>query len=372
MRENKNIQNPINRLKKKYNLPIKVFDFFSGCGGASKGFQNAGMEIVFAIDSDPDAGKTFKKNFPDSHFLLKDIRDLSIFELKHYIDECIGYPILFSGCAPCQPFTNQNTRKKGKDDRKNLLNEFMRFVEYFKPEYVFVENVPGLQKIKNQKGPFKKFLKNLHRWEYFTKYDIVAAKYYGIPQKRRRLLLISSRLGEIEFCPAIYGSGTENTKFSTVRDWIGDFPPIASGETDPSDPNHRAASLSSINLERIMALSEGEDRRKWPDHLKLECHSNDYTGHTDVYGRMFWDKPASGLTTRCISLSNGRFGHPEQNRAISVREAACLQTFPRDFVFCGGLNSMARQTGNALPVLLAEHFGKNFAKHLLEYNKGYE
>ena len=184
--------------------------------------------------------------------------------------------------------------------------------------------------------------------------------------------MIASRLGEIQFCPATHGPGKQTSNYSTVRDWIGDLPPIKAGETHPSDPNHRAASLSPKNLERIMALSEGEDRRSWPNKLKLDCHSNDYTGHTDVYGRMSWAKPASGLTTRCISLSNGRFGHPEQNRAISVREAACLQTFPRDFIFCGSLNSMARQIGNALPVLLAENFGRNFINHFETYIEGIE
>lgn len=372
MRKDQNIQNPINKLKKKYKLPIKVFDFFSGCGGASKGFQNAGMEIVFAIDNDPDADKTFKKNFPNSHFLLKDIKDLTTSDLQSYIDNCKGNPILFSGCAPCQPFTKQNTKRKDKDKRKKLLNEFKRFVEHFKPEYVFVENVPGLQNILDEEGPFKEFLTTLSKLEYHTLYDVIAAKYYGVPQKRSRLILIASRLGKIEFCSATHGPNTKNTKYATVRNWIGDLPPIKAGETDPADTNHRAASLSPTNLERIMALSEGEDRRNWPDHLILVCHSNDYTGHTDVYGRMSWDEPASGLTTRCISLSNGRFGHPEQNRAISVREAACLQTFPRDFIFYGSLNSMARQIGNALPVILAEHFGKNFIKHFKTYTEGFE
>jgi DNA (cytosine-5)-methyltransferase 1 len=157
-------------------------------------------------------------------------------------------------------------------------------------------------------------------------------------------------------------------EYSKVREWISDFPPIGAGETHSTIPNHRAAGLSEINLERISVLKEGEDRMHWPEHLKLKCHSNGYGGHTDVYGRMRWDAPATGLTTRCVSLSNGRFGHPTQNRAISIREAACLQTFPRDFIFEGSLAEMARQIGNAVPVILAERFGRNFVDHLNALN----
>jgi DNA (cytosine-5)-methyltransferase 1 len=149
-----------------------------------------------------------------------------------------------------------------------------------------------------------------------------------------------------------------------VREWISGFPPIAAGETYAEIPNHRAARLSELNLERIRATPPGGGRFDWPEELMLTCHLGEYNGHTDVYGRMHWDRPASGLTTRCISLSNGRFGHPEQDRAISVREAASIQTFADDFVFFGSLNSMARQVGNAVPVLVAEVFGRYFLTHI--------
>ena len=150
-----------------------------------------------------------------------------------------------------------------------------------------------------------------------------------------------------------------------MRDWIGDLPKIAAGETHPTIPDHRAAGLSAQNLKRIRATREGGGNRDWPDELRLKCHE-DATGYSDVYGRMSWDRPASGLTTRCISYSNGRFGHPEQDRAISVREAACLQTFPMDFQFAGSLSSMARQIGNAVPVRLAKAVGRHVAKHLAQ------
>jgi DNA (cytosine-5)-methyltransferase 1 len=231
------------------------------------------------------------------------------------------------------------------------------------PEYVFVENVPGLQKVWKSDGIFKKFTDFLNKANYSVDYEIVASQNYGVPQHRRRLVLIASRIGKIKHPHKTHGPNTTNNKFSSVWDWIGHFPPIMAGESHPTIPDHKAASLSSINLERINSTPQGCGRESWPSHLKLDCHKK-HMGHTDVYGRMKWHEPASGLTTRCISLSNGRFGHPVQNRAISIREAACLQTFPEDFIFFGSLNSKARQIGNAVPVKLAETFGRNFIDHL--------
>jgi DNA (cytosine-5)-methyltransferase 1 len=148
--------------------------------------------------------------------------------------------------------------------------------------------------------------------------------------------------------------------YSVVKDWISDLSPLAAGESDPNDPAHRASRLEDVNLKRIRSTPPGGTRRSWPEELVLPCHRGEHGGHTDVYGRLRWDSPASAMTTRCISLSNGRFGHPEQDRAITPREAACLQTFPREFKFVGTQVSMARQIGNAVPVLLAKTFGEHF------------
>ena len=169
--------------------------------------------------------------------------------------------------------------------------------------------------------------------------------------------------GPIRLPEETHGPGTSNQSYETVRDWISHLPAIGAGEEHPEVVNHRAARLSALNLERVQATPEGGGRGDWPDALRLDCHKG-FDGYSDVYGRMSWDSPASGLTTRCISYSNGRFGHPEQNRAISIREAACLQTFPEDFVFKGSMNSMARQIGNAVPVRLAKVFGRRFIEHL--------
>jgi DNA (cytosine-5)-methyltransferase 1 len=347
--------------------PIKVFDFFSGCGGASRGFLNAGLDIVVALDNDADAKATFEANFSGVHFVDNKIEEVSFEDIKPYIDANKLHPLLFSGCAPCQPFTKQNTIRNSDRKKIFLLKVFQEFISHFKPHYIFVENVPGLQNVKGKNGPFDDFLKELGNLNYACEYKVIASQKYGVPQMRRRLVLIASSLGKISFPQETHGRGTGNPEYSTVRDWIEKYPPIEAGEFNEQVPNHRSAGLSETNLRRIRNLSEGGDRRDWPEELRLPCHSKDYDGHTDVYGRMWWDKPASGLTTKCISLSNGRFGHPEQDRAISVREAASLQTFPDDFVFRGSLGSMGRQIGNAVPVLLAQRFGENFSLHFKHY-----
>lgn len=341
-------------------MPINVFDFFSGCGGTSRGFQDAGLNPVFALDFDKDAAATYAHNFSDTHVENRDITKFRTKALKPLIESHQGDPTLFCGCAPCQPFTKQNTNKPEKDRRVNLLNSFGRFVRAYRPDYIFIENVPGFQKLKKD-SPLEDFRSVLDGLEYFHKVQVVAAQDYGVPQLRRRLVLIASRVADIDFPHPTHGPDAD-ARYSSVRDWIADLPPLSAGEENSKLPNHRAAQLSDLNLERIRAIPPEGDRSCWPERLKLECHKK-HKGHSDVYSRMKWDSPASGLTTRCISLSNGRFGHPEQHRAISVREAACLQTFPREFEFFGSLSSQARQIGNAVPAKLAEVFGHHFNAH---------
>lgn len=347
---------------------IRVFDFFSGCGGTSKGFELAGLNIQVAIDSDKDAELTYRSNFPQTKFYCKDIRSITTDSLSPDVFSKTAQPMLFCGCAPCQPFSKQKQKKSEQDSRISLLLEFLRFINFFLPEYIFVENVPGLQNVYDKCGPFDAFVSALIESHYNVEFKIITSQDYGVPQKRRRLVLIASRLGKINFPIPTHGEGRINPRFVTVADKIKHLPHLKAGGICSRDRNHRAARLTDLNLLRIQATPEGGDRRHWPPHLQLECHKG-FVGHTDVYGRMRWNAPASALTTRCISYSNGRFGHPEQNRAISIREAACLQTFPEDFTFSGNLNSMARQVGNAVPVDLARTFGENFLIHYRNYCK---
>lgn len=341
-------------------MSIKVFDFFSGCGGTSSGLQSAGFEIVFALDNDESAISTFRQNFPHASTELRNIEEVG----PEILSSVIGSrkdPILFCGCAPCQPFSKQSTNKKDNDPRINLLLEFSKFVTYWLPEYVLIENVPGMQKIKNS-SPFEEFLGILEKNKYSFSYDVVPAYAYGVPQKRERLVLLASRLGKISLPKPTHGPSAD-LPYSTVRDWISGLPYISAGEKCDKDPDHQAARLSDINIQRIKATPEGRGRESWPIDLWLECHKG-HKGHSDVYGRLHWDKPASGLTTKCISLSNGRFGHPIQDRAISLREAACLQTFPRNYKFYGSLQSKAKQVGNAVPPLMAKQLGEGIRSHL--------
>lgn len=338
-------------------MKIKVFDFFSGCGGTSAGLQAAGMEIVFGLDVDPDAAATFRWNFPQAQFLQTDLTRLRADRLQSLVSAHRSGPILFCGCAPCQPFSKQNFHRRVTDSRIPLLSHFGRFVCYFRPEFVLVENVPGLQAISQEPGPLPGFANLLQRLDYQVVKGTIDCCDYGVPQKRQRFVLLASNMGNIGLPPK--SCSWRSAVLNRRRMDIG-IPPIEAGQECDSVPNHRAASLSPMNLRRIRATPPGGSRLDWPSNLALACHAG-HTGHTDVYGRLRMDQPASALTTRCISLSNGRFGHPVEDRALSVREAASLQTFARDFRFFGSLNSMARQIGNAAaPTLLARCLGECF------------
>ena len=346
--------------------PVRVFDFFSGCGGTSAGMAAAGMEVVLAVDNDRDAAWTFRANFPSARVLVADIRRLPTRSLDSVVLSSNGHPLLFSACAPCQPFSKQRAATTSEGDKRlGLLGEVLRFVKRYRPELLFVENVPGLVRGDLPQRAFERFIQTITRLGYTEERRVVSAHDYGVPQRRNRLILLASRLGQVGFPERTHGPQALTPRYSTVRDWIGGLPPLAAGTAHPLIPNHRAAALSSINMERVKATPEGGSWPDWPPYLIPKCHQNGIGGHPEVYGRMSWDAPASALTTRCISYSNGRFGHPCQDRAISVREAASLQTFPMNFEFFGSLNAQARQVGNAVPVLLAQRFGEQLIRHVV-------
>lgn len=352
---------------------IRVFDFFSGCGGTSMGLKLAGMDIVLAIDTDKEALNTFEHNISPLKTINRDIRKIDTKE----VDDIVALYkkdnyILFCGCAPCQPFSMQNKKRfKSDDDRIDLLSEFLKFVKKSKPDFILCENVPGIQKI-GDKGPLPNFINTLRKMGYHVpEPKIIHAQKYGIPQTRRRLVLIASKLGDISYPEETHGKN--KLPYETVKNAIDYLPEIKAGEEYPDKenfPNHRCAALNKINLERIQCITEGQGRSDWPERLKLKCHAT-HNGHTDVYGRLTWDAPSVTLTTKCTNISNGRFGHPSQDRALSIREAACLQTFPRNFVFMGNsLGEMAKQVGNAVPVELAKIIGQQFINQTELHNKG--
>ena len=335
---------------------MKAFDFFCGAGGLTRGLLDAGIKVVAGFDCDECCRSTYEHNNPGARFVQADIREIRLNDLavkgrlRRYDD------VLFAGCAPCQPFSPQR-KGNGRRHDATLLSEFGRLVEAALPGYVLIENVPGIAKVRGFSS-FRRFLHMLEANGYLYAHGILDAKRYGVPQNRSRLVLLAIRHLQASLPEPKYGSSLR--PFRTVLQVISHFPVIDAGECHPDIPNHVAASISELNLERLRHTPhDGGDRRSWPKCLRLECHKGNYEGHTDVYGRMSWNSPAPALTGRCHSISNGRYGHPEQDRAISLREAAALQSFPDGYVFFGSNKHIAQQIGNAVPVRLAEYLGKH-------------
>ena len=342
---------------------LKAIDFFCGAGGVTCGFKQAGIDVLGGIDIDEKCCETYEKNNA-SKFFCVDISKLNVKILSRYFDIKIQQDnLIFVGCSPCQYFSNIKTDKQKSSEGRLLLADFQRFIEYYRPGYVFVENVPGFEKKKD--SPLRKFKTFLLRRGYSCATASLDAKYFGVPQNRRRYILLASRIINSISLPR-----PDKKNIKTVREAIGDyniFKPLKAGDTDKTNFMHSAARLSDLNLKRIRYTpQDGGDRRSWKDNseLQLRCYTN-HQGHYDVYGRMYWDKPAPAITTRFTSYSNGRYGHPEQDRAISLREGATLQSFPHDYCFCSdSQGTIARMIGNAVPPELARRIGENIISSL--------
>jgi DNA (cytosine-5)-methyltransferase 1 len=334
-------------------------DFFCGAGGLTSGLRQAGIDVQIGVDIEGSFRKTYELNNTGSRFLQRDIKELSGRVLKRELGKVSSNNLIFSACAPCQPFASLN-RSANRGPRATLLASVGRLVDELRPIAVIVENVPGLARVGGF-STYRRFAQFLSMLGYSIVSDVLDAKNYGVPQTRRRFVLIGLRKGTAALPEPTHGAGY--LPFETVRRAIGGYPQILAGETDLRVPNHRAAMLSDLNLLRLRRTPhDGGSRTAWPRNLWLKCHSGNFGGHTDSYGRMKWDEPAPTLTCRCHSLSNGRYGHPEQDRAISLREAAKLQGFADDYVFHGEiLGNLAAQIGNAVPV----QFGRAVGRHLL-------
>ena len=329
---------------------ISCIDLFCGAGGLTRGLLDAGIRVVRGVDTDGGAKETYERNNRGSVFMHANLRGVSADEIMAGVDRSRS-DFLLAGCAPCQPFS-KHSMGSNNDGRRSLVRCMARLVKETLPEYVLMENVPEFENESNVHRTY--FIRVLKRNGYAVDDGVVNAVEYGVPQTRRRYLILASRKGKIKIPAGRYSNGNSRT----VRDAIYDFPKLEAGENHASLPNHTAPTLSSKNLERMkLTPPDGGSRRNIPRRLWINSHKK-HKGHTDTYGRMRWDKPAPTLTCRCTSISNGRFGHPTQHRAISVREAAALQTFPDDYIFYSHKTRNTVHIGNAVPVRMAMEIGK--------------
>ena len=327
---------------------VVCVDLFCGCGGLTRGLRDAGIRVIKGVDMDGTARETYERNNPGSAFVQADLRDVSSDEIVDGVERN-GSDLLLAGCAPCQPFS-KHTTGEGHDERRSLVRCMARMVEDILPEYVLMENVPGFDTKSNTYRA--ELMRVLNGNKYEVDDGVVNAADYGVPQARRRYVLLASRKGSLDIPAGVID------KPRSVRNTIFHFPKIRAGESHWHVKNHVAPALSETNMERIKATRrDGGSMRDIPRSLWARCHRG-HDGHTDTYGRMRWDGPAPTLTCRCTSFSNGRFGHPSQDRAISVREAAALQTFPDDYVFHSRMTANSRHIGNAVPVLVARAMGE--------------
>lgn len=333
-------------------------DLFCGAGGLTHGLISTGMNVVAGIDVDEACRYPFEAN-NGAIFVKKDIADVTPRELQKLFQGA-EYRIL-AGCAPCQPFSTYAQRYDVVGSpRWSLLYQFARLVRNTRPELVTMENVPSLAK----HAVYEDFVRTLRRLGYSVFTEVVDCAEFGLPQSRRRLVLLASLIGPIDLIRF------KRRRSMTVREAIGSLPPITHGMAHMKDPLHCASKLSTLNLKRIRASRPGGTWRDWPKHLIADCHRRE-TGHSypGVYGRMTWDDSAPTLTTQFYGFGSGRFGHPEQDRAISLREGAILQGFPKTYSFVPKgepihFKALGRMIGNAVPVTLGKVIGQSIATHL--------
>lgn len=357
---------------KKLHKKIKVSDFslidlFCGVGGLTYGFAKENFTIDAGIDFDSTCKFAFEKN-NNAKFYAEDITLLTDKDLLAKYRK--NKRKILVGCAPCQPFSLHKNKslykeKQIEDDKWKLLYSFADLIDKVEPEIISMENVPQLLKFNSGKV-FNDFVERLRKKEYYVTWYVINAQDYGVPQRRKRLVLLGSKHGEI----SLIEKTTPNKNFKTVKDAIGHLPPIEDGIPHPDDPLHIARKLTPLNKKRIKASKQGGSWRDWDKSLWLECHKKESGKQFgSVYGRMKWEDVAPTMTTCCTGLGNGRFGHPEQDRAITLREAALIQSFPQDYQFINPEEKLpsqtyARQIGNAVPVELGVAIAKSIKKHI--------
>jgi len=329
---------------------LKAIDFFCSGGGMTYGLRQAGIDVIAGIDNDEDAKKTYEHNNPGSKFILEDVFELEEEELKQEIKiKENDDDLILVGCSPCQYWSIINTDKTNSSKSKDLLKEFHRFVKFYNPGYVVVENVPGLE-LRQEESGLKEFIDDLESRGYTVAFDVYNLNEYNVPQSRRRFSLIASRVTTEKIIPE------KSSQKPKVKHVIGEekgFYKVKAGHRDKTKFQHTVAGLQKKNLEVI----KNTPKNGGNSVKKRESYRG--SGFQDSYSRMSWDKPAPTITTRFFSFSNGRFGHPEEHRAISLREGATLQTFPKDYYFdANSIAAIAKMIGNAVPPEFARRIGQ--------------
>ena len=341
-------------------MNVAAIDLFCGIGGLTHGLIKAGIPVVAGIDIDKTCKYAYETN-NESTFIHKDIKKLTGDELeKLYPAECTRVLV---GCAPCQTFSKHTQKNKSRceDEKWDLLYSFTTLIRDVQPEIVSMENVPEITKY----DVFTDFVAGLKSLGYKVFWDIVYCPDYGIPQSRRRLVLLASKLGAIKIIPATH----TRQQYKTVQDTIGTLEVLAVGEVSALDPLHRTSTLSDINIKRIRQSKPGGTWMDWDEDLRSPCHKKDSgRSYSGVYARMSWDSLAPTMTTQFYSYGTGRFGHPEQDRALSLREGALLQTFPPNYEFIDtelpfSIKRLGTHIGNAVPVRLGYIIGKSIIEH---------
>jgi DNA (cytosine-5)-methyltransferase 1 len=324
------------------------------------GLAKAGIPVLAGIDLDPACRFPFEAN-NHSRFLGEDVASLKGDDLIPLYPD--GAVKIMVGCAPCQPFSQYSRgQRRPRHQKWDLLRHFSRLVEEVRPTVVSMENVPGLLR----QPVFRDFTKRLEANGYHVTHSTVFCPDYGIPQQRTRLVLFASLRGRLSLLRATH----RPREYRTVGNALSGLPSLSAGGVDPHDPLHRACHLTPRNLQRIRVSEPGGHWRDWPRQLVSDCHRAE-SGKTyvSVYGRMEWDKPSPTITTQFFGFGNGRHGHPQQDRALSLREGAILQSFPRRYQFCArsdgpSIATLGRLIGNAVPVRLGQIIGKSILKHL--------
>jgi len=344
---------------------VKFFDLFCGAGGLSYGLSRVGLVSVGGLDKFFPASETYEAQF-GVRVIRVDAFELSPYDLSKRFDDVD----VLVGCPPCQGFSSLKVSRFGSDDERNdLVLYYARVVETFKPQALLFENVPHVAKDVR----FAHMIKVLSENEYSFLFRVLNSADYGVPQKRKRLILFAVRgAGKVEFPEPEYGSpDSPDVKsgalkpWKTVRDAISDLPSVNDGECHPSDPLHCAKKLNSRYKEIIKRVPKnGGSRNSVQPELLLPTHRKHASSFKDAFGRLKWDEPSVTITTKFYDPSTGRFTHPEQDRALTLREGARLQTFPDEYLFKGSFTQIARQIGEAFPPLLAEKIGKRLKEYL--------